>query len=160
MTHDSAQPSPWPQSAWVDLPARPPGVVQAAAVVTWIVATGTAVSTLFLAVGFLVVAGPVFDTFGPGSDNPRWWIVGAAGTVVALAAAADVVALFIHRGHRWARWVLIGLSVVAALGGLALAYCVAPLVVTAAAVAVVVLLLLPDARAWFRGPQPDRMAAP
>jgi hypothetical protein len=39
---------------------------------------------------------------------------------------------------------------VAAYGGAVSAYYVVPLLVTAAAVAVVVLLFRPDARAWFR----------
>jgi hypothetical protein len=129
--------------------ARPPGVVYAAAVVTWIAATGTAALTLLLTVGFLWTMTPVFDALD-GADNWRWYVVGAAGVVVALSAAADVVAVFLLRGGRWAQWVLVGLSMVAAVGGVMSGYYIAPLVVTAAAVAVVVLLLLPDARAWFR----------
>ena len=68
---------------------------------------------------------------------------------MALAAVADVAALFVLRGRRWARWSLLALSVVAAYGGAVTGYYVAPLVVTAAALAVVVLLLLPSASAWF-----------
>ena len=80
--------------------------------------------------------------------------------VLALSAAADVVAAFVLRGHRWAQWVLVGLSVVAALGGLMMAYYIVPLVVTVAAVAVVVLLLLPESRRWFGASQtPDRVPA-
>ena len=129
---------------------RPPGVVYAAAVVTWVGATGTAALTLLLTVGLLWVAAPIFDTFASGPDNPRWYVIGAATIVLALSAAADVVAVYMLRGHDWARWVLVGLSVVAALGGVISAYYIGPLIVTAAAVVVVVLLLLPDARAWFR----------
>jgi hypothetical protein len=129
---------------------RPPGVVYAAAVVTWIGATGTAALTAFLTAGVLLVAGPVFDAFEGGPENPQWFAVGAAVVVVALSAAADVVAFFMLRGRRWARWALVGLSTVAGVCGVMSAYYIAPLVVTAAAVAVIVLLLLPDARAWFR----------
>ena len=122
----------------------------AAAVVTWIGATGTAALTVFLTAAFLLVAGPVFDAFEGGPENPRWFAVGAAVVVVALSAAADVVAFFMLRGRRWARWVLVGLSTVAMVCGIMAAYYVAPLVLTAAAASVIVLLLLPDARAWFR----------
>jgi hypothetical protein len=124
-------------------------VVHAAAVVTWVGATGTGALTLLLTIGLLWIAAPVFDAFGSGSDNPRSFVVAAAAVIVALSAAADIVAVYMFRGHRWARWALLGLSVLAALGGLASAYYVGPLLVTAAAVSVVVLLLLPDARAWF-----------
>lgn len=142
---------------------RPPGVVYAAALVTWIGATGVAAFTLFLTLGLLLIAAPVFDAFdsGPDNDNLRLFVVGAAGIVVGLSAAADVVAVFMLRGHRWARWVLVGLSVVAAIGGAVSAYYIVPLMVTAAAVAVVVLLVLPDARDWFRTSHtPARPPAP
>lgn len=142
------QAHPTPQVAGVE---RPPGVVYAAAVVTWISATGTAALTVFLTAALLLVAGPVFDAFESGLENPRWFAVGAALVVVTLSAAADVVASFMLHGRRWARWVLVGLSTVAAVCGAMSAYYIAPLVITAAAVAVVVLLLLSDAGAWFRG---------
>lgn len=116
--------------------------------------------TLLLTVGLLWFAAPVFDAFDSGSGDPRWFVLGAAAVVLALSAAADVVAALVLRGHRWAPWVLVGLSVVAALGGLMMAYYIVPLVVTVAAVAVVVLLLLPDSRRWFRASQtPDRVPA-
>jgi len=130
---------------------RRPGVVYAAAVVTWIGATTTAALTLLLTVSLLWIAAPVFDAFDSGSGNPRSWVVAAAAVVVGLSATADVVALFVLRGHRWSWWVLIGLSVIAALGGVMTAYYLVPLLVTALAMAVAVLLLLPDARAWCRG---------
>lgn len=146
----SADSIPGDQPARAAALSRPPGVVFAAAVVTWIGATGTALLTLFLAVSLLWLAAPVFGAFDSGPDNPGWFVVEAVGVVVALAAAADVVALYLLRGHRWARWVLIGLCVVAAAGGVMLAYYIVPLIVTAAAVAVTVLLLLPGAGAWCR----------
>lgn len=125
-------------------------MVYAAAVVTWVGATGTAALTLLLAMGLLWMAAPVFDAFDSGSGNPRSFVLAIAAVIVALSAAADVVGVFMFRGHRWARWVLIGLSVLAALGGLVSAYYVGPLLVTAAAASVVVLLLLPEARVWYR----------
>ena len=128
---------------------RPPGVVCAAVVVTWIAATGTAVVTLLLTVGLLWLAAPIFDSFETGRGNPRWIVLDVATVVIALAVAADFVAVFVLRGRRWAQGVLLGLSLVAAIGGVS-GYYIAPLAVTASAVAVVVLLLLRDSRAWFR----------
>lgn len=125
-------------------------MVYAAAVVTWVGATLTAAIALVLTVGVLWVMAPMFDMFESGTDNPRTWLILAALIVVAVSVAADVTALFVVRGHRWARWVLIGLSVVAAFGGLVSGYYIAPLVVTAASIAVAVLLLMPDAHRWFR----------
>jgi hypothetical protein len=131
----------------------PPGVVLAAAVLTWLGSSGTAVLTLLLAVAFLVAAAPVLDVFD--AHDLRLHVAGAALLVIAFSAAADLLAWFVLRGHRWARWGLIGFASGAAVGGAMLGYYVAPLVVTAAALAVIVLLLLPSARAWFRsrGPQ-------
>ena len=129
-------------------------MVYAAALLTWIGATGTAAFTLLLTVSLLLLGAPIFDTFRSGRDNPRWFIVEAAGVVIALSAAAALSAVFLTRRHQWARWVLILLSVVAAVGSVMLAYYIGPLLVTAAAVAVLVLLSLPRARAWFRTPHP------
>lgn len=147
---NSADSTPGFQPARAAGPSRPPGVVYAAAVVTWVGATGTALLIMFLALSLLWLAAPVFGAFDSGPENPGWFVVEAVGVVVALSAAADLVALFLLRGHRWARWVLIGLCVVAAAGGVMLAYYIVPLLVTAAAVAVTALLLLPGAGAWFR----------
>jgi hypothetical protein len=131
-------------------PRRAPGVVYAAAVVTWVAAMTTAAFTLLLTVAVFWIAAPVFDAFESGLGNPRTFVVGAAVGVFVLSTSACVVAALVLRGYRWARWVLVGLSVLAALGGLFLAYYVGPLMVTAAAVAVVILLSTPDARAWSR----------
>lgn len=136
-----------------DLPAaapRPPGVVYAAAVVTWVAAMATAAITVLLTVAVLLVAAPVFEVFEPGLGNPRTYVVGTALAVCVLSVAACLVATFVLRGSRSARWALVGLSVVAAIGGLFASYYVAPLLVTAAAVAVLILLFMPDARAWPR----------
>jgi hypothetical protein len=126
-------------------------VVYGAAVVTWVAATLTAALAALLAVALLTLLGPAFGDFGAGSGNPRWWVVGGALVVVVLAAAADLAAFCIVRGRRWARWLLMALSVVAIAGGIVSAYYIAPLIVTAACISVVVLLVLPDSRAWFRG---------
>jgi hypothetical protein len=130
--------------------------VYAAVIVTWVGATSTAAITLLMTVGLLWIAAPIFDAFGSGADNPRTWLIGFAAIVIVVSVLANVIALFVMRGHRWAQWLLVILSVVAALGGVMAGYYIAPLAVTAAAVAVAVLLLLPDARTWFRGPLAER----
>lgn len=135
---------PWSQAQ----PARPPATVVTAVVLTWLTATGTAALTLFLTVGFLWVAGPVFEVFEGGVENPRWWIVGAAAIVLVISAAADAAALFVLRGRRWAGWTLVGLCLVAAIGGVLTAYYIAPILVSLVAMTVATLLLMPSARAW------------
>jgi hypothetical protein len=129
--------------------------VYAAVIVTWVGATSTAAITLLVTVALLWIAAPMFDMFGSGADNPRIWLIGFAAIVIVVSVLADVIALFVMRGHRWAQWLLVILSVVAALGGVMAGYYIAPLAVTAAAVAVAVLLLLPDAQTWFRGPSAE-----
>lgn len=94
----------------------------------------------------------MFDAFE--GQNLQAYVVATIVVVVALAAAADVLAYWVFRGHRWARWVLVALSVASALCAAMLGYYVAPLVITAAASAVVVLLFLRPARAWFRSARP------
>lgn len=120
----------------------------AAAVVTWTVASATAVFALCFGVLALVFGGPVFNVFE--GQNLQAYVVAAVVVVVALSAAADLMAYLTFRGKRWARWVLVVLSLASAAGAAMLGYYVAPLVITAAASAVVALLFLRSARAWFR----------
>lgn len=122
----------------------------AAAVTTWIVATGTAALAGLLTIGFVVLGAPLWEVFGSGADNPRWWILGAGAIVVVLAALADVAALLMIRGHAWARWALGALSLVAAVLSLCAAYYVFPLVITVASLAVLVLILMPSSSARSR----------
>ena len=143
-SHDAVAAYPPPLGPGV---GRPPGVVLAAAVVTWIAASATAAFTFCLGVLALLVGGPVFDVF-PG-QHLQWYVVAAALVVIALSAVASVLAFLVFRGRLWARWALVAFSVGAAVCGAMLGYYVAPLVITAAALAVIVLLLLPPARAWF-----------
>ena len=127
---------------------RPPGVVLAAAVVTWTVASTTAVFTLGLGVLVLLLGGPFFDAFQV--QQMQGYVVVAALLIVAFVIAADILAFLVLRGHRWARWTLVAFSVVSAACGAMLGYFVAPLAITAAALVVIVLLFLRPARAWFR----------
>ena len=131
---------------------RPPGVVVAAAVVTWATASITAAIALCSGVLVLLFGGPVFDVFE--GQNLQAYVVGTVVVVVALSAAADVLAYFVFRGHRWARWALVVLSIASAVPAAMLGYYVAPLTITTAALTVVVLLFLRPARAWFRSTRP------
>ena len=120
----------------------------AAAVVTWTTASITAAFSLCLGVLVLLFGDPVFDVFE--GQNLQVYVVATIGVVIALSAAADVLAYRVFRGHRWARWALVVLSAASGLCAATLGYYVAPLVITAAASAVVVLLFLRPARTWFR----------
>ena len=57
------------------LPARPPGVLYAAAVVTWVAATGTAVLVFFLTVFLVWFAGSLLEVFDgdPPNHAGSWW---------------------------------------------------------------------------------------
>ena len=120
----------------------------AAAVVTWTGASTTAAFALCFGVLVLLFGGPVFDVFE--GQNLQAYVVSAVLVVVVLSAAADVLAYLVFRGHRWARWALVVLAVASAVCAATLGYYVAPLGITAAALAVVVLLFLRPARSWFR----------
>lgn len=114
----------------------------AAAVVTWTTASITAAVSFCLGVLVLLFGDPVFDVFE--GQNLQVYVVATIGVVIALSAAADVLAYRVFRGHRWARWALVVLSAASGLCAATLGYYVAPLVITAAASAVVVLLFLRD----------------
>lgn len=120
----------------------------AAAVVTWTAASITAAFALSFGVLALVFGGPVFDVF-EGQDLQAYVVAAFVG-VIALSAAADLLAYLVFRGKRWARWGLVVLSLASAACAAMLGYYVAPLVITATALAVVVLLFLRPSRAWFR----------
>ena len=127
---------------------RPPGAVLAAAVVTWVTASLTAAIAVCLGVIVLLFGGAVLDVF----EFQYWraYVVGTVVVVVALSATAGLLAYKVARGTRWARWALVVLSIASALPASMLGYYVAPLLITAAALAVVVLLFVRPARAWFR----------
>lgn len=137
---------------------RVPGVVLAAAIVTWVASSVTAALVAFGTAILLAVAGAALEAFdGRSGGHPAWAFAAAAGAVVLVCVAADVTAFFVLRRHAWARWTLIALSVPAGLAGAAFGSYVAPLAVTAAALAVVVLLTRPEARRWCRGRAADTL---
>jgi hypothetical protein len=117
--------------------------VLAAVGITWLCSTGTALVTAMLMLGALVFLEPLFDSFGSGGDDLRWFAYGGGAAVILVCAAADVVAWLLYRGRRWARWPLIALSLLATAGGIVLSYYVVPVVVSLTALTVIVLLLLP-----------------
>lgn len=131
-------------------PTGPPTVVTSAAVVTWVATAATALLTLLVAGLLGPAAAAILEAFGAGTPASWAWVVGAAAVVLGLCGAAAVCAFLVLRGVGWARWLLLGLSVLTALAGLALFAFGLPLVATTAAVAVIVLLLVPDAGPWFR----------
>jgi hypothetical protein len=112
----------------------------------------TAAFALCLGVLALVFGGPVFDVFE--GQNLQAYVVAAVVVVIAFSAAADFLAYLVFRGKRWARWALVALSFASATCAAMLGYYVAPLVITAAALAVVMLLFLRAARAWFSSGRP------
>lgn len=124
---DDAATSIQPPSA----PDGPPGVVLAAAIVTWTAASITAALTFILSVLALLLGGPTFDAFQ--SRDLQAYVAATALVVITLSVAADVLAYLVFRMHRWARWALIALSVISAACAAMLGYYLAPLLITAAA---------------------------
>jgi hypothetical protein len=154
---ESAQYFPLQQRSWAE-GVRPPKVVYAAVVITLATAVGTALLAIPLTVIALSIAGPIADSFGEGSSETRWYVMGTGGGLVALSMIAGTLALCVLSGRAWARWLLIGLSCLAAIIGVIFGSYILPLMVTAVAVAVIVLLLMPTARAWpstSRNPQTE-----
>ena len=124
----------------------------AAVVVTWTAASIVGAFALCFGVLVLTFGDPVFDVFE--GQNLEAYVVASTLVVIALSAAADVLAYLVFRGRGWARWALVVLSLASAVCAATLGYYVAPLVITAAALAVVVLLFLRPARTWFRSARP------
>lgn len=123
----------------------------AAAIVTWVFATVTAVTAVLGTVLLLPFAGTFVEDLGFESSSVTRDLLEGAAVVLAVTFVADLVAFFVLRRQPWARWTLLLLSVSAGTASAMLGYYVVPLVVTAAAAAVVVLLLLPSTGRWFGG---------
>lgn len=130
-----------------------PGAVLAAAIFTWVGSALSAGGAFFMALTFVVLLDPIFDTFEDGAADVRWSMVGATFLVVVLAALASVTAYFLLRRRRWAMWGLLVLSAFTTFVALMAAYYVWPILVSVCAAVAFVLLCLPDTRAWVR-PQP------
>jgi hypothetical protein len=142
-------------------PARRPGALLGACLVTWTV-TALALLTLLGSVAVLATdSGYVLDSMH--EQNPTLADQGISdhailvtafvmcGMFILWAVAALVVAVFCFRGRRWAWYVLMvfaaGLAAFSVLGALASLLMLLPL---AAAIAVLVMLLRPEVRAWMR----------
>lgn len=128
-------------------------MVRTAAIVTWVGAGTTALFTLLATVVFGPVVATLLEAFGGGQASSWGWVAGTGVLVLALCGLAAVCAHQVTRGRRWARWLLVCLSVLTVLAGLALFALGISLVIAAAAVAVIVLLLVPEAGAWFGNQQ-------
>lgn len=156
-----APPAPWPQVS--DRPAvRRPGVVLAAAIVTWVSCGLVAAGSLASMVVVLASPDDLVDQLH--EQNPQLadqgigdgFVVGVViVTVVGLvlwSIAAAVLAFLSVRGRRWAAITLL------VSGGLAGALClvstilggVVAVVPLAATVAAFVLLNRPESKAWYR----------
>lgn len=151
----------WPATTGPARPASRPAALLAACLVTWTV-TALALLTLLGSVAKLVTdSGYVLDSVH--EQNPTLADQGISdhailvtafvicGMFILWALAALVVAGFCFRGRRWAWYVLMvfaaGLAAFSVLGALASLLMLLPL---AAAVAVLVMLLRSEVRAWMR----------
>lgn len=153
-------PASWPAAAAYQPVTRPLSVVWAC-LVTWL-------GTLF--VGFALLASIVLLALNPDAmmtevlaQNPEVNQEGISTTMLAgvslvmlagmllWAVAAGVLAVFVMRGHEWARITLLASAALVAVLSLLMALVAPPtLVLSGASVAVIVLLLRPDSAAWMR----------
>ncbi len=129
-----------------------PGAVSAATVTTIATAGITGAAVLFAAIGYAVVGRTVLENFD-GTGSIVAWFFAIVGTVLGLCAAALVAGVGLILQRRWAWWALLVLAPVTAVLGVLASYHVLPLLVTAAASVVFVLLLLPSTRAWIVAPR-------
>lgn len=130
-------------------PAQPqlPRPVYAASVITF---ACTLVTTAF-GLLFGVILGPaITGILGVFDGSLAAWALGTVTIFLVLATAAVACSVQIKRGNRLARWALIALSLATAAVGVLSWNLVVPLIDAAAACAVLVLLLLPESRRWFR----------
>ncbi|MGN6253211.1 MAG: hypothetical protein ACTHNS_15510 [Marmoricola sp.] len=157
-------PGPWHRAGW-----RPPapGSVKAAVALTW---TCCALALVGLVAAAAVLAGdrarilellreqPGYDRFAEHQDAlvGALWFVDGALALWTLAAA--VVAVFVLRGHEWARVLLLVSAGVAAL--VALAAFPASVFHLIGSAVVFALLLSRSAAAWFRHRAAPAVAGP
>jgi hypothetical protein len=142
-------PQPWALPA-----ARPrvPAAVQAAAIVTYVCCGLVVLMTMLFLLAAAVVSSDILDLFeGPDRADIVLFAVGAAAGSFVACALACVFAWLTWRRKAWARIALAGCC------GVSLALSVVALgpptvVVLPGAVAVLVLLFLPQSNAWFRIP--------
>lgn len=140
-------------------PTRRPGAVTAAAVITFLLSGLALVGFLIGGFAVLVSRGfveeellqdPSFPSLSPGQVGAAVTATGLLFFLFALlAVAAIVLAALVLRGRGWARVTLIVLSVLTAVLGLVGMAGGFPLLWTAGAIAVVVLLSLSTSREWF-----------
>jgi len=150
-------PAPAPQAP---APARRPGTVLAAAIITW---TCCALMTVLMVVSSLLVArdaeglladaiaqNPQLDRAGATPDLLVASMVVTAVIVIAICVAASVMAGIALTGRRWARttWLVF---VALAIAGFTLGTFVSSVLAVPmlASVGTLALLLRPEARSWF-----------
>jgi hypothetical protein len=154
------QPYGYGQGGYGGDPARRPGTVTAAAIITFVLAGLALAGFLISGVAVLVARENVERDLLTDPDFSGDFSPSDIGTVVTaialicffftlLAVAAIVLAALVLRGRGWARVTLIVLSVLTALIGAVAFVAVFPLVWTIGAIAVVVLLSLSTSGRWF-----------
>ncbi len=103
--------------------------------------------TTLLCIGAVVMLELLVDLFG---RELQWWALGGGAVVLLLCALGYWTASLVDREGGRARWPLMTLTVIAGVLGVMTSYYVLPLVVSATAVWVLVLLLRGESREWFR----------
>jgi hypothetical protein len=131
------------------VPAKPPGTVVAAAVVTVVTAALTVLCTLLISGVALWVRAPILETSAT-QNHPRWSVGGFAVVVIGWSVVAAWLAWQVTRGHNWARRALAGSALMTIGFSMVLVTLVLPVATLVAGVVVVVLLFTGRANEWFR----------
>jgi hypothetical protein len=124
--------------------------VQAAAIVTWVCCALTVLMTAFFVLAAVFIGSLMLDAFGsPDSVGVAAAVAASAVAVVVVSGAASWFAWLVWRRRPWARIALAVSSGIALLGSLA-TFGPHSVAIAPGAVAVLVLLFLPDSNDWFR----------
>ncbi|RYP86668.1 hypothetical protein EKO23_08325 [Nocardioides guangzhouensis] len=151
--------APYDPTAYPEEELRRPGTVTAACVITWVfsVIALLAAAWMFIAVyadrdGFerSISEGQDLENVGLTADEVVTMVTSVSIAIALLSALAIVVAALAFRRTRWARVVLLLLSVVTSFASLLLSVAVVPFFWLLAAIAVMILLMLGRSKRWFK----------
>jgi hypothetical protein len=144
-------PPPFP-TQWAPLVQGPsmPGTVRAAAIITYVCAAVTVAMTLLMVLFVVFVGSFVFGSFQR-SDRAEMVLFVLVGVLISVGCSTIACWFAWQTGRRkqWARYGLAGCSVLTVAVSM-LAFSPPTMLSLLGAVAVLVLLFVPETNAWFR----------
>lgn len=138
-----------------------PGRLTGAAVITWVGSGLMLLMFVLMVIGGLALSGAEFEerlrdevgSVGVSIDQIRGWVIGIGVIGTIWCALACVVAGLMLKRQNWARVVLAVSASATILFSLMAITAVFPVLFTAAAIAVLVMIFNGEVNAWFRGEQ-------